>query len=131
MNFLRIMEEVIPIGPDDWEQMTTLQSTTYPGRTSVSIRRKYHDLHRVKVPAGDPDCPDDVRMVKRVKYAIGNRAEVGSGEETYDLEAGVFKVEERLQVGEAGNTHITNIGGDQTARGDREDMDADPIPPAV
>ena len=111
------MEEVLPIGPDEWEQVTNLHSTTYPGRTSVSIRRKYHDLHRIKVPMGDLDCMDDVRRGKNIKYTIGDRLEVGSGEETYDLEAGVFEVEEGLSVGAGGETHIADIGGSRIARG--------------
>ena len=69
-------------------------------------------------------------MTKRIKYAIGDRAEVGSGEKTYDLEAGVFEVEEGFSVGAAGDAHIVEIGGAQTARGDREDIDADHIPPS-
>ena len=35
-----------------------------------------------------------------------------------------------LPVGAAGDSHITDIGGAQRARGDREDMDVDPIPPS-
>ena len=87
-------------------------------------------MNLVKVSTGDSDYPDNVRMVKRIKYAIGDRAEVGSGKEAYDLEAGVFELEGGLLVGAAINAYIADIGGAQTARGDREDMDADPIPPS-
>ena len=71
--------------------MVTQHSTTYPGRTSVSIQRKSHDLHRIKVTTCDPNCPEDVWREKRVKYVIGDRAEVGSGEETYKLEGGCLR----------------------------------------
>ena len=96
----------------------------------MSIQRKYHDLHRIKVPTGDPNCLEDVWRAKRVKYAIGDRAEVGSGEETYNLEVGVFEVKGGLPVGAAGDSHIADTGGARRERGDREDMDADPIPPS-
>ena len=131
LNFLRIIEEVLPIGPDEWEQVKTLHSTNYPGRTSVSIRCKYHDLHRVKVLTGDPDCLDDVRMTKCIKYTIGDRVEVGSGEETYDLEVGVFEVEGGLTVGSSGNAHIADIGGAWIARGIERIWMRIRFPPAV
>ena len=55
LNFLRIMEEILTIDPDEWRQVTDLYSTTYSGRTTVSIRRKYHDLHHTKLPTGDSE----------------------------------------------------------------------------
>ena len=76
-----------------------------------------------------PQYPDDVNMAKHLKYAIGDRAEVGGGEDTYDLETGVFKVEGRLLVGATADAHIAGIGGARTTKEDIEDMDSDQIPP--
>ena len=70
LNFLRIMEEIFHIGPDEGDQVTTLHSTTYLRRTTVLIRRKYHDLHRTKVPTGDLECPDNVVVVVVPKLMI-------------------------------------------------------------
>lgn len=67
LKFLQIMEEVLPLGPDEWEHVASLLSTTYPDRSVASLRRKYHDLHRVRVPTGGPHCPGDVNKMKRIK----------------------------------------------------------------
>eukprot|EP00560_Eucampia_antarctica_P004687 CAMPEP_0197836690 /NCGR_PEP_ID=MMETSP1437-20131217/29737_1 /TAXON_ID=49252 ORGANISM="Eucampia antarctica, Strain CCMP1452" /NCGR_SAMPLE_ID=MMETSP1437 /ASSEMBLY_ACC=CAM_ASM_001096 /LENGTH=309 /DNA_ID=CAMNT_0043443069 /DNA_START=24 /DNA_END=953 /DNA_ORIENTATION=+ len=81
-----IMEEVLPIDPDEWGLVLQRHSVNYPGRDVDSIRRKYHTMHRKKIPTGDPNMPDSVRAAKRIKYKIGDRAGLGGGAEGYDLE---------------------------------------------
>ena len=87
LNLFRIMQDILPIGPDEWDKVLELHSVIYPGRSVESLRRKYHSLHRKKIPTGDPLMPAEVRLAKRVKYLIGNRASMGNGEEEYSLEA--------------------------------------------
>ena len=82
------------------------------------------------MPTGNLECPDGAKKAKRVKYAIGDRTKVGGGEDTYDLEARVFEVEGGLPVRAADDAHIVYIGGARTAMEDREDMDADHVPPS-
>ena len=80
----------MPIGPSEWNKVVETHAVDYPGRTDTSIRRKYNSLHRVTVPTGDPNCPDEVKQAKRIKYSIGQKAAIGGGEEDFDLESGTF-----------------------------------------
>mmetsp|Transcript_6154 Transcript_6154/g.17517 ORF Transcript_6154/g.17517 Transcript_6154/m.17517 type:complete len:354 (+) Transcript_6154:1480-2541(+) len=82
-----ILREVRPIGPDEWQQVADRHADKYPGRDVDSIRRKYSSCHRKQVPTGDPNCPWEIREAKYIKYLIGLKAEVGDGEDLYDMEA--------------------------------------------
>ena len=86
------MERILPIGPDGWESVVQEHSETYPGCDVDSIRRKFTSMYRKKIPIGDPNMPVKVRMVKRVKYLIGDRASIGGGTEEYDMEQNRFGV---------------------------------------
>ena len=55
-----------------------------------SIKRKYNQLERTTIPTGDPTCPPNVRCVIYIFHQIGERADVGEGNEGYDLEIGAF-----------------------------------------
>ena len=56
-SFLDLMEEILPISPDEWELTLSRHSTSYPGRELEGLRRKYNTLHRKKCPAGDANIP--------------------------------------------------------------------------
>ena len=85
MNLLTVMEAVVPIGPIEWDEVLDQHSTLFPGRDVDSLRRKYTTLHRKKIPTGDPNMPPEVRLAKRVKYAISDKAELGDGGREFDL----------------------------------------------
>jgi hypothetical protein len=103
MNFLSIMEVVLPIGGEEWDEVFQQHTATgYPGRDTESIRRKYGTLHRKPIPTGDPSMPDEVRLAKKVKYKIGDKANIGDGEEEYDLENANFGPEEEEDPVNAG-----------------------------
>ena len=103
MHLLNVMFEVLPICPDEWDEVLSRHTMQFPNRSVDSIRRKYQELHRKDVPTGDPHCPADVRLAKRVKYVIGDKAEMGGGEESYILEENRFTVPGDNPVGSAGN----------------------------
>jgi hypothetical protein len=90
MHFLGVMLNIMPIGGDDWEAVLEEHSIEYPGREVDSLRRKFSQLHRKKIPTGDPRCPEEVKLAKRVKYQISSRADIGDGEEEMDLTTGIF-----------------------------------------
>jgi hypothetical protein len=90
MNFLVIMRDVMPIGGDEWDEVLDRHSVRYPGREVDSLRRKFSQLHRKLTPTGDPVCPKEVKLAKRVKYQISSRADVGDGNEEMDLATGIF-----------------------------------------
>ena len=41
-----------------------------------SIRRKFASLHQKGIPTGDPNCPEEVHLAKRIKYDIGHRLQL-------------------------------------------------------
>lgn len=87
LNLFSIMSTILPIGPIEWEKVTETHSVKFPGRDTDSLRRKYTSTHRRKVPTGDPDCPPEVREAKRIKMAIGSKAELADCANEFDMEA--------------------------------------------
>ena len=85
MHLLEALKAILPIGPDEWNEVLSLHSVVYPTRDRNSISRKYNILHRKSIPTGDPHCPPEVRMAKNIKYLIGAKADIGDAEEHYDL----------------------------------------------
>ena len=88
--FLHLMEEILPIGPDEWELTVSRHAIPYSGRDVEGLRRKYNTLHRKKCPTGDPNIPWEVDLAKRIKFNIGEKACLGGGDEEYDLETNTF-----------------------------------------
>ena len=91
MNLLQILERVRPIGSEEWQQCTDEHGVSYPQRRKDdggkdSIRRKLATLYRKGIPTGDPNCPEEVELAKKIKYTIGDRAAMGDGEEEFNLE---------------------------------------------
>ena len=85
MHLLTIMETVVLIGPNEWDEVLDQHSRLFPGRDVDSLRRKFTTLHREKIPTGDPNMPLEVRLVKKVKCAISDKAELGDGIGDFDL----------------------------------------------
>ena len=86
LDFLEVMERILPIGPLEWETVADLHGKQWPGRDVDSLRRKYTSTHRRKAPTGSPDCPPEVIAAKRVKSAIADKAELTDCAEEYDME---------------------------------------------
>ena len=82
---MEAMLQVLPIGPDEWDEVWNLHSVQFPGRDCNGLRRKYTTLHRKKMPTGDPFMPDEVRMAKHCKVCIAQKAELGDGTGQYDM----------------------------------------------
>jgi len=90
-SLLEIIDDVLPIGPNDWDRVTERHCTFYPGlgRTRESLQRKFASLYNHKKPTGDPSCPVYVRnakhIFKRIKEAMdlsdGEGGGVGGGED--------------------------------------------------
>ena len=50
-DLLDLMEEILPCGPDEMQQVVQRHADKWPyGRNSVSIKRKYNQLHRRSIP---------------------------------------------------------------------------------
>jgi len=81
LNFLEIAARLKPISQSEWEGVLQEHNLTYAfkNRTTDSLKRKYCALHRKQVPTGDSTCPVEVRLAKRVRVAISQRAQSGDG----------------------------------------------------
>ena len=86
MHLLRILEDVVPVCKREWESVLDTHSERFPGRDTASIRRKLQGLHRKKMPTGDPDMPEEVRLAKEVRDLIGAKARISTADEEYDME---------------------------------------------
>ena len=58
LEILSIIEEILPIGPEEWAKVERRQQETYVNRDVLAIRHKYNNLHHIQAPTGDPNCPD-------------------------------------------------------------------------
>ena len=90
LHLFDAMQKIKPIGPYEWEEVADAHSQQYPGRDVESLRRKYVTTHRRKVPTGDPTCPAEVRLAKRVKVLIGEKADLDEAENVFDMESNSF-----------------------------------------
>jgi hypothetical protein len=87
LHFLNIALSIKPISQEAWEMVLAEHNVEFghKNRTVESLRRKYAQLHRKKIPTGDPECPEEVKLAKRVKYAICTAADIGDGEEHMNI----------------------------------------------
>ncbi len=79
---LRLLEQMLPVDGEDWEEVARLHNLNFPnnGRDTAKLKRKFQQLYRVEMPTGDPMCPPDVRMAKRIREQIRDKAEINDGE---------------------------------------------------
>jgi hypothetical protein len=71
-HLLEIINAIIPISNAVWESVWDQHVAGYPTkeRTSESLKRKFQELARKKMPTGDPNCPHHVRFAKRIYRKI-------------------------------------------------------------
>lgn len=81
-SLLEIIEELLPIGMNEWEAVLDRHLTRYPDldRTKDSIKRKFASLYNSKKPTGDPTCPPQVRNAKRIYNLIKDKMDLSDGE---------------------------------------------------
>ena len=92
------MEKILPIGTDEWNKVPDEHSIEYSGKSVLSIRRRYQNLHRKNAPTGSPNMPDDIRQAKRIKLKIGKKAELSDGTEEFHLEQGFKSSTENMPL---------------------------------
>ena len=85
---LTSIQEVLPIGPLDWEKVVQMHTDQFPemGRDLQSVRRKFNKLQASRVPTGDPNCPPAVRTAKRIQREIEEKMD--AEEEVAEQELG-------------------------------------------
>ena len=90
MALLDILERRLPIGPEEWDAVSDEHALNFPKRSVDSIRRKFAGLHRRQPGTGNPNCPPEVEQAKRIKQLIGERANIGTQDEEFDLASQSF-----------------------------------------
>lgn len=87
-SLLEIIEDILPVGPNEWEAVLARHVTRYPDmeRTKESIKRKFSSLYNAKKPTGDPTCPPTVRSAKRIYNMIKEKMDFSDGESGFDEE---------------------------------------------
>ena len=65
---LEIIEDILPIGPNDLDRVIQLHSSYYAGQgqTCKTLKRKFVSLYNHKKSTGDPTCPPHMKNVKRI-----------------------------------------------------------------
>lgn len=74
-DYLTVLEEVLPIGPEDWEVVTRAHNNNYPYtyRTKDNLKRKFNFCLKQVGPTGNPDCPDWVIKAKKIKKTFSTK----------------------------------------------------------
>ena len=62
--------DIIPMSNTDWDTVWEAHNESFPGlnRTSDSLKRKFQEMARTKIPTGDPNCPHHIHIAKRAYY---------------------------------------------------------------
>ena len=68
------METILPIRLDEWEKVVEAHSVEFLDQGVDSLRRKYTSICRKKMPTGNPNMLEGVRLTKNLKYMNGDRA---------------------------------------------------------
>ena len=87
MSVLHIMEDILPIGPNEWQLVADNHAKNYTRRDVPSTRRKWQILHCMKIPTGDPEIPEEVRVAKNIHFKIGTNTDLEIEKDTFDLES--------------------------------------------
>jgi len=76
MHLLEMMENILPIGNDEWDTVRREHLIKFPGqaRDINSLRRKYNQLSHKRVPTDDPNCLPEVKRAKRIRIDIRKKA---------------------------------------------------------
>ena len=66
------VEDIIPMSNTDWDTVSEVHNESFPGlnMTSDSLKRKFQEMARTKIPTGDPNCPHHIRIAKRAYYKL-------------------------------------------------------------
>ena len=66
MYFLRIMQEVLPLGSVEWETVSNRHNKEYTtfSHSVDSIKRKYYSLCKAIPPPGDPSIPEEIVLAR-------------------------------------------------------------------
>lgn len=95
-GLLDLLEEIKPIGRDEWETVARRHNERHPGvdRTVESLRRKFAKLYKTNMGTGNPHMPDDVARAIAIANAITQRADLATGDDIAEDAEEIFEDEQ-------------------------------------
>jgi hypothetical protein len=78
-SFLNLLEDNLPIGPQEWDDVTEAHNNIFvsKNRDSSSLRRKFNEFVQSKKPTGNPICPPHIIRAKEIYKMILAKSESG------------------------------------------------------
>jgi hypothetical protein len=89
MVMLDCIEDILPIGMNEWEMVERRHNQVYQGwqvRNKESLKRKFRTLFIAKIPTGDPNCPPKIRRAKDLYEMIKTKSDLSEGDDDEDEE---------------------------------------------
>ena len=78
----KAVADIIRMSKTDWDTISEIHDANLLGlnRTSDSLKRKFQEMARAKIPTGDPECPRHIRIAKWAYYWIVKATDGSTGE---------------------------------------------------
>ena len=79
LHFLTHALVIVPINTDEWQNVVDKQAKVYPETIHgiSSLKQKFQALPKLTGPSGNPNCPVEVRLEKKIMNSIRRKAEAG------------------------------------------------------
>jgi len=77
LEFMSIMEQIVPVSQVDWDMVEADFNFNFPERerTVAALRRFFNGCVKKKCPTGDPNIPKWVKMAKQINEAIISKSD--------------------------------------------------------
>ena len=81
LNLLDAIDDVLPINPEEWEQVRALHNERYEWhrRTTKTLIRIFGELARTTEPTGSPNIPPAVKLAKDIRERIKAKTDGTTG----------------------------------------------------
>ncbi len=127
-----MVKAIIPIGNPNWDKILNKHASCYPKKdcTAKSLKHKFQELARTKIPTGDPNMPPHIRKAKHIYYRIVQATDgsTGGSEDGADLNNerdGEFEDDEEDDDEEGGMVEVNNNSFSLSADNEQLTMDDD------
>ena len=90
LHIATLFEDHLPIGKISFRKVETLYNQAFPKRTRTAsnLKRRFRTMVDEKMPTGDPDMPDHIRIAKRAHYKTIEKANASHGLSSDEEEPG-------------------------------------------
>jgi hypothetical protein len=131
-SLLKVVEAIIPIRNLDLDKILNEHASRYPTKdcTAKSLKHKFQELTRTKIPTGDPNMPPHIRKAKQIYYRIVQATDgsTGGSEDGADLDNerdGEFEDNGEDDDEEGGMVEVNNNSFTSSADNEQLTMDDD------